>query len=466
MLPLFLHQSDLLNAARQSLKLNAATIVQLGTGGGKTHLGSTFARLCVDKGKRVVFSVHRDFLVDQTAAAFRKVGLDFGLIASGLSPDPTAPAQIASIDTLRHRLDQVRGCDLLIIDECHHVLAPSWLSVVRHFMSKGAKVLGLTATPWRMSGAALGTVFTDMVCGPSIRWMIDNNYLSPYRAFAPAQPDLRGVHTRAGDYVQSEIADVMDKPTLVGDAVATYKRLANGGRALAFCVSVVHSEHVAAQFNAAGIVARHLDGNTPKDVRRRTIESFKRGDIQVLSSVEIFGEGFDSPAVDAVILLRPTQSLGLHLQQIGRGLRTAPGKERVTIADHAGNLLRLGLPDDDFQWSLEGGAPKKRDGKDKPAAVRQCSACFCCHKPAPTCPECGFVYQIEGRKVKEVAGDLVELSSIERHRERTERSEELKRAKTLSDYEALARKWGYNRGWAYHRWTARKKILERFKRTA
>lgn len=428
-------------------------------------MGASLARLCVDKGKRVIFSVHRDFLMDQTAAAFRNVDLThFGMIGAGLTPDFTAPAQIASIDTLRHRLDRVRACDLLIVDECHHVLAPSWLGVVRHFMAKGAKVLGLTATPWRMSGAALGTVFTDMVCGPSIRWMIENGYLSRYRAFAPALPDLRGVHTRGGDYVHGEIEKVMDKPTLVGDAVETYKRLANGGRALAFCVSVVHSEHVAAQFNANGIVAKHLDGNAPKDLRTRTISAFKRGEIQVLSSVDIFGEGFDSPAVDAVILLRPTQSLALHLQQIGRGLRTAPGKERVTIADHAGNCLRLGLPDDDFKWTLEGGAIRKRAADEKAIAVRQCTKCFCCHKPAPSCPECGFVYVTEGRKVKEIDGDLVELSSIEAHHKRSERDAEIKRAKTLGDFETIAAKYQYARGWAWHRFQAKKKLLERFRR--
>lgn len=465
MLPLYLHQSDLLNAARQSLKSSAATVVQLGTGGGKTHLGSTFAKLCVDKSKRVIFTVHRDFLVDQTVEAFRRVGLDFGIIGPNITPDYWAQAQIASIDTLRHRLDKVRPCDLLIVDECHHVLAPSWLGVVRHFMASGAKVLGLTATPWRMSGASLNTVFTDMVQGPSVRWLIDNGYLSDYRAFAPSSPDLQGVHTRAGDYVQTEVSDIMDQPTLVGDAVATYQRLSSGGRALAFCTSVMHSEHVAASFRNAGIRAIHLDASTPKDERRRIIAKFKAGDIDVLSSVEIFGEGFDSPAVDALILLRPTQSLGLHLQQLGRGLRTYPGKKKVSIHDHAGNLLRLGMPDDDFEWSLDGGVEKKKK-EEKSIAAMQCAHCYAVAKPFSVCPECGHVREIEGRIIKQVEGELQEITEIESFRAKAERKKEVQKAKTLADLQVIERARGYKRGWAYMQWKVKQQYQQKYARKA
>lgn len=463
-MPLYAHQDALLDGARNSLRTHRATLLQSATGSGKTRLGSELARLCVAKGKRVIFSVHRDFLVDQTMLAFNDVGLSYGVIAAGMTPAYQEPAQIASIDSLRNRLEKVRGCDLLIIDEAHHALAPSWVGVIRYFMAKGAKVLGLTATPWRMSGAPLNTVFTDMVRGPSVRWLIDNGFLSEYRAFAPAVPDMQGVHTVAGDYKHAETAALMDKPTLVGDAVETYRKL-SGGRALAFCVSVEHSQHVASQFSNAGIIARHLDGNTPKAERRQVIADFKTGKITVLTSVEIFGEGFDSPAVDSLILLRPTKSLGLHLQQLGRGLRTAPGKERVTILDHAGNILRLGMPDADYEWTLEGGAVRKKSDSEKAAPVRQCARCFRCYEPWRTaCPECGAISEIKSRQVEQREGELVEISSAERELEKRAMKREVHAARTRDELEKIAAARKYHPGWVDHQLRMRHDYTEKYRR--
>ena len=454
------YQDDIIQRAAQSLKAHQSSVIQLGTGGGKTGLASLLAGRCVAKGKRILFTVHRDFLLDQTMMAFENVNLDFGIVAAGFSANYRAPAQIASINSLARRLDKIRPVDLVIVDECHHILAPSWLAVVRHFMEQGAKVLGLTATPWRASGAALGSVFTDMVCGPSVRWLIDNGYLSKYRAFAPSIPDLKGVHTRAGDYAQDEIDRIMDKPTLVGDAIATMTKHCPNGQALAFCVSVMHSEHTAAAFSAAGITARHIDGETPRDERRAIIQAFRRKDIRVLTSVEIFGEGFDSPAVDCLLLLRPTQSLALHLQQLGRGLRTAPGKEYVTICDHAGNLLRphLGLPDQDFQWSLEGGAERKKSDEQKSPGVKQCAECFRAYPATrPSCPECGAVPEGKPREIETREGDLQEINAIDLFRAKAQRQREQQHAKSLDDLIAIGRRRGYkNPGfWARQVWGAR-----------
>lgn len=443
MLQLYPHQASLLSAARTSLMSNAATLIQLGTGGGKTAIGSELVRLCIAKCKRCLFIVHRDFLIEQTAQALDLADVQYGIIAAGYTPNYWARAQIASIDTLRHRLGVVPKFDLVIVDECHHVLAPTWLAVVRHFMAQGAKVLGLTATPWRASGAALGSVFTDMVQGPSIRWLIDNGYLSDYRAFAPSTPDMTDVHVRAGDFVAAESEKIMDEPTLTGDAVSTYMRLAKGGRALAFCTSVMHSQHVSASFRDAGVRSWHLDGATPKDERRAIIKKFRDGQIDVLCSVEIFGEGFDCPAVDALILLRPTQSIALHLQQIGRGLRIAPGKSKVIIADHAGNLMRNGMPDSDYKWSLDGGVQKKK-GKSDTIPAMQCAFCYAVAKPFTVCPECGRARVIEGRSVKQVEGELVELE-IDALRDKAARQLEMQRAETLHDLMRIGKARGYSK---------------------
>ena len=189
--------------------------------------------------------------------------------------------------------------------------------------------------------------------------------LARYRAFAPAiTVDLRGVRTRGGDFAAEAVAAAMDQPLITGDIVAHYQRLATGKQAIIFAVTVRHSEHLATAFKAAGIAAAHVDGTTPKNERRQAVAAFAAGRLRVLSNVELFGEGFDVPGVEAVVLARPTQSLALHLQQVGRALRPAPGKEHALILDHAGNLARHGLPDAPRVWSLDAQPRRQREHDD------------------------------------------------------------------------------------------------------
>ena len=440
MLTLYPHQQELFNASRIAAGLLCRSIlVQAPTGAGKTAIGSAYAASAVAKRKRVIFSVHRDFLVDQTSQAFDRAGLAHSIIAAGHTPDYSAPAIVASIGSLMRRLDVVQHTDLLIVDECHHAIAATWLNVIEHFKSRGAYIVGLSATPWRMNGAGLGMVYEKMICGPTVRWLIDNKYLSEFRAFAPSTPDLSGVHTRAGDYVREELAAV----AVTGDAVSHYQKITPGQRALAFCVSVEHSRSVTESFNAAGIAAEHIDATTPKDKRAAKIEAFRAGRTRVLCSVEIFGEGFDSPACDAVILLRPTKSLALHLQQIGRGMRVAEGKERLTILDAAGNIARLGFPDDVHDWTLEGGV-----AKEKVASVTTCPECFASHRPAASCPECGCVYPVakQGREVASVEGELAEIT-----RKAAAKQELREAGADRQKLEKLAKARGYDLRWVDHR---------------
>lgn len=186
-----------------------------------------------------------------------------------------------------------------------------------------------------------------------------------------------------GDFVRSELSTVVDKPLITGDAIAHYQRHAYGKRAVVFCVSVEHSKHVVSSFNAAGIAAVHVDGETPTEVRDDAIKHFARGNVKIISNVELFGEGFDCPSIEAAILLRPTKSLGLYLQQIGRALRPYPGKENAIILDHSGNCLRHGLPDEEREWSLraatahEKGSRIVRFGKGLSQVLRRSKSRAC-----------------------------------------------------------------------------------------
>lgn len=449
------YQTAMLDATRDAARASKSVLLCAPTGSGKTVVGAAFAARARAMGKRVLFTVHRDFLIEQTSLAFQSAGLPHTILAAGRKADYAAPAMIASIGSLRSKLDRLQGADLLIIDEAAHAVAETWAKTIRHFQSRGAFVLGLTATPWRMNGAGLGTIFGALALGPPVSWLIEHGYLSDYRAFVPPAPDLTGIRTRMGEYEQDALAQRMDTRELTGDAVDHYTRITPGRRALVFAVNVAHSRHLAERFAAAGARAEHLDATTPKDERAAIVERFRAGVTRVLCSVEIFGEGFDSPACDVVILCRPTKSLALHLQQIGRGMRPAEGKDRLTILDHAGNVQALGFPDDARAWTLADGVKKIKG----PAAIKQCPECFAAYRGA-VCPECGHRVVIKPAKIdKRLSGNRGELVEAASGRvidmPLPPLRDALAGAKTQADIVAIGRARGYKPGWAFHIFRAR-----------
>ncbi len=449
------YQTALIDDARVVLRHHNAVLMQLPTGGGKTAIATQMMATVAAKHRLGAFICHRQELVDQTVRTFSEFGVPHGIISSGYTPNPTLPIQVCSIDTLRARLlagRPVPKFDFLMWDEAHHVAAAGWTKVMRYFPR--AKHVGLTATPERLDGKGLRAQFQAMVQGPTTAELIAAGFLTPYRAFAPSAPDLGGVHTKMGDFVRGENEAAMDRPSITGDAVGHYLRHARDKRALAFCVSVAHSQHVVEQFRGAGVVAWHLDGKTDRGVRRQAVAAFRRGEIKVLSNVDLFGEGFDVPSADASIMLRPTKSLALYLQQCGRVLRPSPGKSHALLLDHAGNIQRHGLPDDDREWSLDGRQARTKRDDEASVPVRQCPKCYACHRPAPRCPSCGWNYELKAREVDQVDGDLAEIDVAAQRRERLA---EQGRADTIEGLIELGRKRGYAspEKWAAHLWTAR-----------
>lgn len=453
-------QSDIIERTRIELRSHRSVLIQLPTGGGKTVLSAFMMRSARLKGLRAWFICHRDFLVDQTSQTLEKVGLDHAFIASGWPWHSAHPTQICSISTLVKRLHLVEPPDLIVWDEGHHIAAGSWAKVMA-WASKTRHIL-LSATPVRLDGRGLDEYAGAMIRGPSPRWLIDNGYLSKYRAFAPSIPDLTGVHSRMGDFAKGELGEAMDRSAIIGDMVRHYRDLSAGKRAVYFAVSVKHSEHIAASFNEAGIPAMHLDGTTPSSERGRAARALARGELQVLSNVELFGEGYDLSAqagmpvtIEAVGLARPTQSLGLHLQQIGRALR--PKDEPAIILDHAGNLMRHGLPDDEREWSLAG-ADKK--AKTESAGVKTCVECFGVHDAfLKTCPYCGHAPKaapMAAREVEQVDGVLEEVDPVAL---REARKREERAAESIEDLMTLGKKRGYSHPvqWAAHILSIRKK---------
>lgn len=424
------------------------------TGSGKTVMFAYISNGTSRKGNKVLILVHRQELVDQTTKTLNAFSVGHGVIAAGRTPDRTHPVQVASVQTMVRRLGAFRP-DLIIIDEAHHGTAGSWRKVIDG--NPQARILGVTATPERLDGRGLGEVFDDLIMGPEVAWLIENGHLSRPVYYAPPQAaNLAGLHIRGGDFAKDELAKAMDNRIVTGDAVEHYARICRGAPAVAFCASVAHAQHVAEQFLAAGFRADVLDGTLDKDTRRDRVRALGDGRLHVLTSCEIINEGFDLPIVTAAILLRPTMSLGLHLQQIGRVLRPAPGKDRAIILDHVGNLARHGFAEDEREWNLAGRPRKKKRKADdeEEISVRQCPNCFCAHAPSPRCPECGHVYEVKTREIEHVDGDLVELD-VEAMR-RAKKNEQAG-AQTYEELVEIGRRRGYPRpeGWARHIWAAR-----------
>lgn len=429
-----------------------APLLVLPTGGGKTYVFCYIASQASERGSRVLILVHRQELLRQTSRSLERLGVVHGLIAPGASPTHDA-VQVASVQTLARRIDRMTWRpDLIVVDEAHHAVAGTWAKVLAAWPA--ARVLGVTATPVRLDGRGLGDAFDDLVVGPSVADLVAHGHLSPFVCFAPEiGVNLEGIKSRAGDYSLDEVASRVDKPMITGDAVGHYRKIVQGAPSIAFCASVSHAQHVAEAFRAAGYSAASLDGTMDDATRARAIADLGARRLNVLTSCEIISEGTDIPVVSAAILLRPTQSVSLHLQQCGRVLRPAEGKDRAIILDHVKNIERLGFPDDEREWSLDGRPRKKGKAKDEEEVpIRVCPQCYNAHRPAPTCPHCGFVYEVKERKIEQGEGELVEL---DREKIQRERKSQQGKAQTLGDLLAIEKARGYRPGWAHHVWSAR-----------
>lgn len=437
-----LYQEEAISQARQRMMAGVRSILlQAPTGSGKTVLTAHMLKTAAEKGMPSWFICHRRELIRQSIETFASVGVRHGVIANGWMEDRRELIQIGSIQTMARRIRSgSKEPRLLIWDECHHVAAKGWAKVFDAYPQSFH--IGLTATPERLDGAGLGKYFKSMINGPSVRWLIDNGFLCDYKLYAPPAANLVGVHTRMGDFDKKELNSILDKPTITGDAISHYKKLALGKRAVVFCVSVEHSKHVVNQFLTAGIKAAHVDGETDLSERDETLRKFKAGEIQVLSNVDLFGEGFDLPALEVAILLRPTQSLALFLQQVGRSLRPFPGKTHALILDHAGNAERHGLPDEERVWSLAGHRDEKKKNSSS-EMVKICPKCFAAQFPGRSeCSFCHFVFGVQSREVEQKEG---ELSEVDLEAMRLKRRHEQGSASSFEDLVKLGRKRGYRR---------------------
>ncbi len=369
------------------------------TGAGKTILASKIAYDAVSRGKRLLFIVHREILIGQTWDKFQKFELECGFIKAGYQENRDAPVQIASVQTLpRREWWREYKADVVILDECH---LTAFSSVVGEMMSKVWResiYIGLTATPFRLSKTeGMGDVFTDLVCAPMPYELIEAGFLVKPSYYSLEQPDLDEVKTKNGEFDSKGLSLACDRPELIEATVKDWLRLAYGRRTIAFAVNVKHAKNLAASFEKQGIPSAYVAGSTPIKKRQKIYQQLADGEILVLSSCGALSEGFDVPAVNAVILSRPTKSKALYCQQLGRGLRLSPDtdKQDCLVLDRAGNVLRHGFVEDLKEVSLTPGQEKSGGGEAPMKVCPQddggCGAILYAFQM--TCPHCGYKFE-------------------------------------------------------------------------
>lgn len=374
------------------------------TGAGKTTVYCEIIRLFTARGKRVLVIAHRRELIQQCYDRLAQHGVVSGIIMAGATSTP-ASVQVASIQTLARRT--LPPADMLIIDEAHHATGPTYQRVLAAYPA--ALVIGGTATPYRLDGSGLSPTFKSIVAPVSVRELCNQGLLIEPTVYVPSAPSLKGVHTRGGDYAEDELAAKM--MPLVGDIVTHWKRIALGKKTIAFAVNVAHSKLIVESFVSQGVRAEHFDGTDTPERRAGCLARLRCGEIDVLSNCSLVSEGWDLPALEVAILARPTKSLCLHVQQVGRIMRA--GKDAAIVLDHAGNHLMHGRVTDEIEFSLDGKA--RRLAKND---FRTCKSCFAIIPPTGPCPQCGSETVADETKLPEhVAGELVKFTSVDKRAE-------------------------------------------------
>jgi superfamily II DNA or RNA helicase len=411
---------DRLDGLQQFCNVQAPLLVAP-TGSGKTVIAAEIIRRSGDS--RTLFLAPRRELIHQTCRKLNEIGVNHGVLLAGDGrTNLYVNVQVASRDTLiarllRRKRYELAPFDRIIIDEAHVGLTDRTQQLLALWPQ--AYIIGLTATPTRSDGKALGRVYDELIEVSTTQELTDQGFLCPARYFSVSEPDLRKVRTTAGDYNRGDLEEVMNRSKLVGDIVEHWLTHAASRRTVVFATTIPHSVALAQQFLTQGVAAEHVDANTPQAAREAIFERFSTGRTQVLTNCTLASIGFDLPALDCVVFARPTKSVGLYLQMLGRGLRPAPGKADCLVLDHAGNVHRHGFATDPRFWTLHGKyaideqRTKEAQRKKQEEGIVQltCPSCKSVFAGSNQCPECGYYFARKARAVLAREGSLVEITS-------------------------------------------------------
>ncbi|WP_154836183.1 DEAD/DEAH box helicase [Staphylococcus pasteuri] len=430
------YQNELINGIYQSMsKGNTKIMVVSPAGSGKSITMSEIARRANDKGNRVLFIVHRRELVNQIKETFIANDVDMNLCHVGM------------VQTVSNRIKRNAEPEpsIILVDEAHHGMAKTYLNIFESFPK--SYVLAFTATPWRMSGKGFTDVFQDLILGKTVQWLIDNRRLAPFKYYSVnLMNDDTLKHNSTGDFSSESISLSME-PQVYGDVIENYRKFADGKKTIVYTHNVQSSKEVADKFNDNGYEAKQVDGKTPKAERELAMELFRKGEIKILVNAELYGEGVDVPDCQCVILLRPTESLTLFIQQTMRSMRYQPNKLAIII-DHVGNYRRHGLPNSEHDWYQHFKGSNKKSKESDAIPIKECPECFSVVESAYTiCPSCGFEFPKEEEKpitvdesaeLEEVTEEMIQLN--------LKTPEDCNNMKELYQ---LAKQNNYKPGWAY-----------------
>lgn len=439
MYKLYDYQQELVDKSRMELAKGKKSVLLVSpAGSGKSVVIAEIARLTTLKGGHVMFMVHRKELVNQIEESFKANNVNLELCT------------IMTVGKIKNRLNKLPKPSLIITDETHHARAKTYQTIYDYY--KGVPKLGFTATPWRLNGDGFDDIYDVMIESRTVQWLIEHQRLSPYRMFAPSVViDAHKLKKSGGDYTKKSIDDAL-KGTIFSDIIDSWERFAQKKQTIVYCHSIEFSKEVANRFNQAGISAVHADSKTPQCERDEIMNEFKKGKTKILCNVDLVSEGFNVPACGCVMMLRPTASLVLYIQQSMRCMRYKPNKQAIII-DCVANVERFGRPSDDRKWSIRARS-KGKNKQEHETLVKSCPNCYVvvpakCRK----CPYCKYEFvQEETNGIEERKDiELVEVTdknfNISVNYLITKKPSELESVHELKEYAKLK---GYKSGWVYY----------------
>lgn len=439
MFQLFDYQQDLIDKARNALAAgNQGVLIVSPPGSGKSVVISEIAKLTVKKGGHVLFFVHRQELVKQIKDSFKQQGVDLN------------HCTILTVGKVANRLNILAKPDLIIVDESQHSRAKTYQKIFNYYSD--VPRLGFTGSPWRLSGKGFKDIYSAMVLGPTAKWLIENKKLAPFTVYGYQLGDKSTLKSGStGDYTKKSLNNYT-KSIIHGDIVKSWLKFAKDRKTIIYCHSTSFSKEVAQSFRDAGINAVHADAKTPESKRDKIMVDFKEGKIKILCNVDLVSEGFNVPDCSCVVLLRPTQSLVIYLQQSMRAMRYQPNKHAIII-DQVGNFERFGLPDTDYKWTLEDREkhPRKDSGSTEGLQIKTCPDCFAVIKAeCVKCPICGHDFSIEIRKIKQKKDQELRAIKAEKFHIDLIAKKKVSELTSFKELTMYAKAKHYKKGWAWH----------------
>lgn len=453
------YQQNALDLIRQSFRDKKTNVLVCSpTGSGKGVMLSSVINSAAAKGSKVLFLVHRTEILYQVSDYMDHYEIRHGIIKAGEVHDPRHNVDLASVQTMIRRIEHkdFGSYDMIVVDEAHHSTAATYVEIIAKYAPK--LLLGFTATPCRSSGMGLGTMYNQLIVVATMQDLVDQGFLVPIRYFAPFEPDLKGVKITAGDYNLKQLNMTMMQGAITANIVDKWKELAENRQTICFTTTVAHSVAVCEKFRAENVSAEHVDGCTDPEERKDILKRYSRGEFKILCNCAVFTEGVDIPSITCVLMARPTKSIVMYLQCVGRGMRLAEGKKDCILLDMAGVYWEHGPITEITNWTLSGktkaASAKNEERKERNSRPIHCLHCQHVYTGQLKCPHCGTIPMKEryGQDVEEidaVLGEIVYKGSTGKEKGKKERPATMEEKQSwFSQLIQHGRYKGYKEGWA------------------